>query len=113
MQVRALDATTVKEPGKTGSLWFVHYSVRLPSLACEFSRLTETFEVGTGGWSWNRRQGQPFDLLATVRTLRCASRIGSWEVRLLDAVDVAATLLASMLICTFSTSQNCTLFISG
>ena len=57
LQVRALDATTVKEPGKTGSLWFVHYSVRLLSLACEVSRLTETFELGTRGWSWNRRQG--------------------------------------------------------
>ena len=42
LQVRALDATTVKEPGQTGSLWRVHYSVRLPSLACDFFRLTET-----------------------------------------------------------------------
>jgi hypothetical protein len=31
-QVRAFDATTVKEPGKTGSLWRIHYSVCLPSL---------------------------------------------------------------------------------
>ena len=35
LQVRAIDATAVKEPGKTGSLWRVHYSVRLPSLACD------------------------------------------------------------------------------
>ena len=48
LQMRALDATTVKEPGKTGSLWRVHYSVRLPSLACDFFRLTETEGVGTG-----------------------------------------------------------------
>ena len=48
LQVRALDATTVKEPGKTGSLWRVHYSVRLPSLACDFFRLTETEGAGTG-----------------------------------------------------------------
>ena len=47
-QVRALDATTVKEPGKTGSLWRLHYSVRLPSLACDFFRLTATKGVGTG-----------------------------------------------------------------
>ena len=47
-QVRALDATTVKEPGKTGSLWRVHYSVRLPSLACDFFKLTETKGEGTG-----------------------------------------------------------------
>ena len=48
LQIRALDATTVKEPGKTGSLWRLHYSVRLPSLACDFFQLTETQGVGTG-----------------------------------------------------------------
>jgi hypothetical protein len=31
--VRLLDATTVKEPGKTGSQWRIHYSLRLP--ACD------------------------------------------------------------------------------
>ena len=36
-QVRAFDATTVKEPGRTGSLWRLHYSVCLPSLSCDFS----------------------------------------------------------------------------
>ena len=55
LQVRTLDATTVKEPGKTGSLWFVYYSVRLPSLTCEFFRLTETFEVDTGRASSSSR----------------------------------------------------------
>ena len=48
LQMRALDGTAVKEPGKTGSLWRVHYSVRLPSLSCDFFRLTETEGVGTG-----------------------------------------------------------------
>ena len=47
-QVRAIDATTVKEPGKSGSLWRLHYSVRLPSLACDFFRLTGTRGRGTG-----------------------------------------------------------------
>ena len=47
-QVRAVDATTVKEPGKTGSLWRIHYSVCLPSLACDFFKLTETAGRGTG-----------------------------------------------------------------
>ena len=46
--MRALDATTVKEPGKTGSLWRLHYSVSLPSLACEFFKLTATEGPGTG-----------------------------------------------------------------
>ena len=47
-QVRAFDATTVKEPGKTGSLWRIHYSVSLPSLACDFFKLTATEGPGTG-----------------------------------------------------------------
>ena len=47
-QVRAFDATTVKEPGRTGSLWRVHYSVRLPSLACDFFKLTATKGPGVG-----------------------------------------------------------------
>lgn len=47
-QIRAFDGTTVKEPGKTGSLWRIHYSVSLPSLNCDFFKLTETEGVGTG-----------------------------------------------------------------
>ena len=134
LQVRAVDATTVKEPGKTGSLWRVHYSVRLPSLACDFFRLTETVGRGTGesfvqfpiqagdylladrGYSTARGlrhvvqaggrvtvrvntgslvlekvEERPFDLLAAVGTLRRAGRIGSWDVRVVDAAGVAAT----------------------
>ena len=41
-QVRAFDATTVQEPGRTGSLWRLHYSVNLPSLGCDFFKLTAT-----------------------------------------------------------------------
>ena len=48
LQMRAFDATTVKEPGKSGSLWRIHYSVRLPSLACDYFNLTETEGPGTG-----------------------------------------------------------------
>ena len=46
--VRLFDATNVKEPGKTGSLWRIHYSVLLPSLTCDFFKLTETKGQGTG-----------------------------------------------------------------
>lgn len=46
--VRLFDATTVKEPGKTGSLWRIHYSVQLPSLSCDFFKLTRTEGAGTG-----------------------------------------------------------------
>ena len=30
LQVRLFDATNVKEPGPTGSLWRIHYSLQLP-----------------------------------------------------------------------------------
>jgi len=47
-QVRLFDATSVKEPGKTGSLWRIHYSVQLPSLNCDFFKITPSKGVGTG-----------------------------------------------------------------
>jgi len=47
-KVRLFDATNVKEPGKTGSLWRIHYSVQLPSLTCDFFKLTATNGKGTG-----------------------------------------------------------------
>lgn len=47
-QVRLFDATTVKEPGKTGSLWRIHYSLTLPTLSCDFFNLTKTKGKGTG-----------------------------------------------------------------
>ena len=47
-QVRAFDATTVKEPGKTGALWRIHYSVVLPALICDHFRITGTEGPGTG-----------------------------------------------------------------
>jgi hypothetical protein len=40
--VRLVDATTVKEPGKTGSQWRIHYSLRLPTLECDYFELTPT-----------------------------------------------------------------------
>ncbi len=46
--VRLFDATNVKEPGKTGSLWRIHYSIQLPSLECDFFKLTATKGKGTG-----------------------------------------------------------------
>lgn len=33
--VRLVDGSCIKEPGPTGSSWRIHYSIRLPSLACE------------------------------------------------------------------------------
>jgi len=41
-RVRLLDATVVSEPGKTGSQWRIHYSLRLPRLECDHFVLTST-----------------------------------------------------------------------
>jgi hypothetical protein len=38
--VRAVDATTVSEPGSTGTDWRVHYAVNLANLQCDFFELT-------------------------------------------------------------------------
>jgi hypothetical protein len=45
--VRLLDATVVREPGKTGSQWRIHYSLRLPTLECDQFDLTSTRGAGT------------------------------------------------------------------
>ena len=47
-EMRAVDATLVKEPGRTGSRWRLHYSVRLPSLVCDHFRITPFAGEGTG-----------------------------------------------------------------
>ena len=46
--MRAIDATTVKEPGRAASQWRIHYSVRLRTLACDYFQLTATKGRGTG-----------------------------------------------------------------
>jgi hypothetical protein len=48
LSVRAVDATTVKEPGKTGGQWRIHYSLRLPSLDCDYFDLTPVSGKGNG-----------------------------------------------------------------
>lgn len=45
---RLFDATVVQEPGKTGSLWRIHYSIEVPSLNCDFFKITETEGEHTG-----------------------------------------------------------------
>ena len=46
--VRIVDGTVIKEPGKTGSLWRMVYSIRLPDLRCDYFDLTATSGTGTG-----------------------------------------------------------------
>ena len=46
--IRLIDATDIQENGPTGSLWRFHYSFSLPSLTCDFTKLTATKGAGTG-----------------------------------------------------------------
>src|SRR5580704_6432668 len=46
--IRIVDGTIVREPGKTGSQWRILYSIRLPSLVCDFFEVTTTIGEGCG-----------------------------------------------------------------
>jgi DDE family transposase len=49
-RLRAVDATTIEEPGATGTDWRVHYCLSLPDLRCDFYELTDV----RGGESYKR-----------------------------------------------------------
>jgi len=49
-RVRAIDGTTVSEPGATGTDWKVHLSVGLPEMRCDFYTVTDV----TGAETFNR-----------------------------------------------------------
>ena len=43
-----IDTSLVSEPGKTGSQWRIHYSLRWPSLECDYFQLTPVEGPGHG-----------------------------------------------------------------
>jgi len=47
-RVRALDGTVIKEPGRTGAHWRIHYSLRLPELTCHGLVITARKGAQTG-----------------------------------------------------------------
>jgi hypothetical protein len=50
-RLRAIDATSVHEPGSTGTDWKIHYAVNLADLECDFFQLTE---IRQGGETFRR-----------------------------------------------------------
>jgi hypothetical protein len=60
--IRIVDGTIVREPGKTGSQWRILYSIRLPSLVCDFFEVTATMGEGSGE-SLNRLPVGPHELI--------------------------------------------------
>jgi len=62
-RVRAVDATTVSEPGSTGTDWRIHYAINLANLQCDFFSLTDA----QGGETWRRFPVAPGDILVGDR----------------------------------------------
>ena len=60
--IRIVDGTIVREPGKTGSQWRILYSIRLPSLVCDFFEVTAAIGEGSGE-SLNRLPVGPQELI--------------------------------------------------
>jgi hypothetical protein len=58
-RLRAVDATTVCEPGSTGTDWRLHYSINLTNLQCDFFELTDVH----GGETWRRVPVEAGDVL--------------------------------------------------
>jgi len=48
MKLRVIDATDISEPGPTGSTWRFHYSLTLPDVICDHTKLTKAKGVGVG-----------------------------------------------------------------
>ena len=71
--IRILDATDIQEPGSTGTGWRIHYSVRLPSLCCDFFELTD----GHGAESLRRLPVQKGDIALVDRGYNDRRAVGA------------------------------------
>ena len=60
--IRIVDGTIVREPDKTRSQWRILYSIRRPSLVCDFFKVTATIGEGRGE-SFNRLPVGPHELI--------------------------------------------------
>ena len=58
-RVLAVDATTICEPGSTGTDWRLHYALNLRDLQCDYFELSDV----RGGESWRRFPVQAGDVL--------------------------------------------------
>jgi hypothetical protein len=71
-RIRIIDATTIQEPGNTGSTWRLHYSIGFPSLQCDEVHLTSP-KVGE---SLKRFSVHPGDILLADRGYAHCADIG-------------------------------------
>jgi len=56
LNFRVFDASAVKEPGPTGTLWRFHYSINLRTLRCDEQKLTD-FKTGEGFKNYTLHSG--------------------------------------------------------
>jgi hypothetical protein len=54
LHFRMVDASIVKEPGKTGSQWRLHYSISLQDLSCDQFKVTDTLKGSGESLRWLR-----------------------------------------------------------
>jgi hypothetical protein len=91
--LRLMDSTQVKEPGQTGSRWRIHYSLRWPSLECDYFKVTATEGQGTGE-SLRQYPLSPDDLLLVDRgychasSLHYAAQKKAWTTVRLNAQGI-------------------------
>lgn len=62
-RLRAVDATTVEEPGATGTDWRIHYAISLPEMRCDFYEVTDN----TGGETYKRLPVHRGDIILADR----------------------------------------------
>ncbi len=74
--LRAVDGTLVKQPGQKGTLWRVHYSLRIPSLECDYFEITLSKGKGTSE-KLERFPAQEGDLVLADRGFSFASGIAT------------------------------------
>jgi hypothetical protein len=70
---RLIDATTIKEPGPTGSGGRLHYSLRLPDLGCDHFELTDL----QAGERFKRWQASPGAVLLAERAYAQREAVGA------------------------------------
>ncbi len=71
IKCRIFDATTVSEPGATGTLWRLHFSFQIPSFSCDFFNLTKSKGKGTGE-TFTHFEIQKFDYIIADRAYSSA-----------------------------------------
>ena len=74
--LRAVDGTSVKQPGPKGTLWRVHYSLRIPSLECDYFQITLSQGKGTAE-KLERFPAGPGDLVLADRGYSYATGVAA------------------------------------